>query len=87
MNIFLIIWQNYQKSKMHIRKKNDKNRKIGKFSLTLLNKKTKMSDWQQRTRLLVGEEAAARLRAAHVLIVGVGGVGAYRPVCQARGRR
>ena len=58
-------------------KKTDKNRKIGKFSLTLLNKKTKMSDWQQRTRLLVGEEAAARLRAAHVLIVGVGGVGAY----------
>ena len=36
-----------------------------------------MSDWQQRTRLLVGEEAAARLRAAHVLRVGVGGVGGY----------
>lgn len=31
----------------------------------------------QRTRLLLGETALARLRHAHVLVLGVGGVGAY----------
>lgn len=36
-----------------------------------------MEDWQQRTRLLLGEEKMERLRQAHVLVVGVGGVGAY----------
>ena len=34
-------------------------------------------DWQQRTRLLLGDEKMERLRRAHVLVVGVGGVGAY----------
>lgn len=34
-------------------------------------------DWQQRTRLLLGDEKTERLRRAHVLVVGVGGVGAY----------
>lgn len=36
-----------------------------------------MSDWQSRTRLLIGDEALERLSRAHVLVVGVGGVGAY----------
>lgn len=33
--------------------------------------------WQQRTALLLGDEKMERLRAAHVLVVGLGGVGAY----------
>ena len=36
-----------------------------------------MEEWQERTRLLLGEEKLARLAAAHVLVVGLGGVGAY----------
>ena len=36
-----------------------------------------MEDWKQRTRLLLGEEKSERLRRAHVLVDGVGGVGAY----------
>ncbi len=35
------------------------------------------SHWQQRTHLLYGAERAARIAAAHVLVVGTGGVGAY----------
>jgi len=35
------------------------------------------NDWQQRTRLLYGAARMDRLRAANVLIVGLGGVGAY----------
>lgn len=34
-------------------------------------------DWQERTKLLLGAEATDRLRKAHVLVCGVGGVGAY----------
>lgn len=34
-------------------------------------------EWQQRTKLLLGEEKMERLCKAHVLVVGVGGVGAY----------
>ena len=33
--------------------------------------------WQQRTALLLGPDRMARLAAAHVLVVGTGGVGAY----------
>lgn len=33
--------------------------------------------WTDRTRLLLGEEKMLRLANAHVLVVGVGGVGAY----------
>ena len=34
-------------------------------------------DWRQRTGLLLGKEKMERLRNAHVLVVGLGGVGAY----------
>lgn len=42
-------------------------------------------EWQQRTELLFGNEKMQRLRNAHVLIVGVGGVGAYAAemICRA----
>ena len=36
-----------------------------------------MINWKQRTELLLGEDKMARLQAAHVLVVGLGGVGAY----------
>lgn len=36
-----------------------------------------MNNWQERTEILLGEEKVNRLRAAHVLVVGLGGVGAY----------
>ena len=36
-----------------------------------------VEDWKQRTRLLLGEEKMERLQQAHVLVVGLGGVGAY----------
>lgn len=35
------------------------------------------SGWDDRTRLLVGDDGAARLDAARVLVAGVGGVGGY----------
>jgi hypothetical protein len=35
----------------------------------------KMTDAMDRTLLLMGEEAVSRLRNAHVLVLGVGGVG------------
>lgn len=35
------------------------------------------NDWTQRTRLLLGDEKMERLQQAHVLMVGLGGVGAY----------
>lgn len=34
-------------------------------------------NWQQRTEILLGEDKMKRIRASHVLIVGLGGVGAY----------
>ena len=34
-------------------------------------------NWQSRTQLLIGEEALACLSSVHVLVVGLGGVGAY----------
>lgn len=36
-----------------------------------------VTNWQSRTQLLIGEEALVRLSSAHVLVVGLGGVGAY----------
>lgn len=35
------------------------------------------NSWQARTQLLIGKEAIARLSNAHVLVAGLGGVGAY----------
>lgn len=42
-------------------------------------------DWRERTVLLFGEEKAERLRRSHVLVVGLGGVGAYAAemICRA----
>ena len=42
-------------------------------------------DWQQRTELLLGEEKMERIRNAHVLVVGLGGVCAYAAemICRA----
>jgi len=34
-------------------------------------------DWQSRTELLIGKEAILKLKRAHVLVLGLGGVGAY----------
>lgn len=44
-----------------------------------------MKEWQQRTRLLLGDEKMERLGLAHVLVVGLGGVGAYAAemICRA----
>ena len=44
-----------------------------------------MREWQQRTELLLGTEKMNRLRQAHVLVVGLGGVGAYAAemICRA----
>ncbi len=44
-----------------------------------------MENWQQRTELLLGEEKINRLRNSHVLVVGLGGVGAYAAemICRA----
>lgn len=36
-----------------------------------------MENWQQRTELLLGADGVASLADSHVLVVGVGGVGAY----------
>jgi len=36
-----------------------------------------MAKWQERTALMLGDEDLEKLRKAHVLVVGLGGVGAY----------
>lgn len=36
-----------------------------------------MSNWQERTALLIGEEAVARLNSSRVIVFGVGGVGGH----------
>lgn len=43
------------------------------------------ADWMRRTRLLLGDEKMERLRKAHILVVGLGGVGAYAAemICRA----
>ena len=43
-----------------------------------------MESWQQRTEQLIGAAAAERLSHAHILIVGVGGVGAWAAEMLAR---
>jgi tRNA A37 threonylcarbamoyladenosine dehydratase len=44
-----------------------------------------MSDWLSRTELLLGDVGLSRLKASNVLIVGLGGVGAYAAemICRA----
>lgn len=44
-----------------------------------------MTNWLQRTELLIGEEGIQKLKKAHVLVVGLGGVGAYaaEQICRA----
>ena len=44
-----------------------------------------MINWKQRTELLLGEDKMARLQSAYVLVVGLGGVGAYAAemICRA----
>lgn len=36
-----------------------------------------MSNWLERTELLIGQEALQKLNKSHVLVVGLGGVGSY----------
>lgn len=40
-------------------------------------KTVKMEEWSQRTQLLLGTEVLSRLSALNILVLGVGGVGAY----------
>jgi len=44
-----------------------------------------MTDWLTRTELLLGDEGLQKLKAANVLVVGLGGVGAYAAemICRA----
>ena len=44
-----------------------------------------MTDWLERTGLILGDEGLKRLKAANVLVVGLGGVGAYAAemICRA----
>ncbi len=44
-----------------------------------------MNDWKQRTEILLGEERVKQLQESHVLVVGLGGVGAYAAelICRA----
>lgn len=46
----------------------------------------KSRDWCERTELLLGVEKAEKLRGSHVLVVGLGGVGAYAAEMIARAR-
>jgi len=36
-----------------------------------------VSDWKQRTQLLIGKDGLQKLEQSHVLVVGLGGVGSY----------
>lgn len=44
-----------------------------------------MNDWLERTRMVIGEERLKRLHSSRVLVVGLGGVGAYAAemICRA----
>jgi tRNA threonylcarbamoyladenosine dehydratase len=44
-----------------------------------------MTDWQGRTKLILGEDGSQKLKSARVLVVGLGGVGAYAAemICRA----
>lgn len=43
----------------------------------MVKEKLMEENWQQRTKLLLGEDKMRRIRESHVLVVGLGGVGAY----------
>ena len=43
-----------------------------------------MENWQERTVMLLGEEGAAKLRDAHIAVIGVGGVGGFAAEALAR---
>lgn len=50
-----------------------------------MNNETKTDmNWQSRSELLLGEERMQRLREAHVLLIGLGGVGGYTAEMLAR---
>jgi len=42
-----------------------------------INKENSADNWKQRTMMLIGEEACEKLKAAHVAVFGVGGVGGF----------
>src|SRR5665811_37619 len=44
-----------------------------------------MTDWLSRTEILIGKEGIDKLKASNVLVVGLGGVGAYAAemICRA----
>ena len=44
-----------------------------------------MNNWLQRTELLLGENGLSKLKKSHVLVIGLGGVGAYaaEQICRA----
>ncbi len=44
-----------------------------------------MTEWQSRTELILGKEGIQRLKESNVLVVGLGGVGAYAAemICRA----
>jgi tRNA A37 threonylcarbamoyladenosine dehydratase len=44
-----------------------------------------MTDWQNRTKLVLGKDGLKKLKSANVLVVGLGGVGAYAAemICRA----
>ena len=46
-----------------------------------------MPEWLSRTELLLGKERLEKLQQAHVLVAGLGGVGAYaaEQLCRAGG--
>ena len=51
----------------------------------MVKEKLMEENWQQRTELLLGEDKMRRIRESHVLVVGLGGVGAYAAemICRA----
>ncbi|PKP24763.1 MAG: tRNA threonylcarbamoyladenosine dehydratase, partial [Bacteroidetes bacterium HGW-Bacteroidetes-22] len=43
-----------------------------------------MENWFERTQLLIGARRLEKLNNSHVLVVGLGGVGAYSAECLCR---
>lgn len=55
------------------------------FFLRVKEQKIMLSEWLKRTELLIGEEGLNKLKNSRVLVVGLGGVGAYAAemICRA----